>query len=83
VAAYLDTWAEVLGAKGQTDKAIEVQQQAVTQAPNVPAYRLRLAQLYVTGGKKAEAQTELKRLADLGPQFEQQAEVQKLQARIQ
>ncbi len=83
VAAYMDTWAEVLGAKGQTDKAIEVQQQAVTQAPNVPAYRLRLAQLYVTGGKKAEAQTELKRLADLGSKFEQQAEVQKLQARIQ
>lgn len=82
VAPYMDTWAEALAAKGQTDKAIEVQQQAVTQAPNVPAYRLRLAQLYVTGGKKAEAQTELKRLADLGPQFEQQAEVQKLQAAI-
>ncbi|ALV06739.1 XrtA/PEP-CTERM system TPR-repeat protein PrsT [Roseateles depolymerans] len=82
VAPYLDTWAEALAAKGQTDKAIEVQQQAVSQAPNVPAYRLRLAQLYVTGGKKAEAQTELKRLADLGPQFEQQAEVQKLQAAI-
>ncbi|WAC71925.1 PEP-CTERM system TPR-repeat protein PrsT [Roseateles sp. SL47] len=82
VAPYLDTWAEALAAKGQTTKAIEVQQQAVAQAPNVPAYRLRLAQLYVTGGKKAEAQTELKRLADLGPQFEQQAEVQKLQAAI-
>ncbi|SEL10207.1 putative PEP-CTERM system TPR-repeat lipoprotein [Roseateles sp. YR242] len=82
VAPYMDTWAEALAAKGQTDKAIEVQQQVVQQAPGVPAYRLRLAQLYVAGGKKAEAQTELKRLADLGPQFEQQAEVQKLQAAI-
>jgi len=82
VAPYMDTWAEALAAKGQTGKAIEVQQQAVQQAPNVPAYRLRLAQLYVAGGKKAEAQTELKRLADLGTQFEQQAEVQKLQASL-
>jgi cellulose synthase operon protein C len=59
-----------------------VQQDAVKRAPGVPAYRLRLAQLYVSGGKKTEAQTELQRLAELGPKFEQQAEVQKLQAAI-
>ncbi|UXH80213.1 XrtA/PEP-CTERM system TPR-repeat protein PrsT [Roseateles amylovorans] len=82
VPTYLDTLAEVLAAKGQTDRAITVQQDAVKQAPGVPAYRLRLAQLYVAGGKKTEAKAELQRLADLGPKFEQQAEVQKLQAAI-
>ncbi|OWQ92061.1 hypothetical protein CDN99_06815 [Roseateles aquatilis] len=82
VPPYMDTLAEALAAKGQTAKAIEVQQAAVKQAPTVPAYRLRLAQLYVAGGNKSDAQAELKRLADLGPSFEQQAEVQKLQAAI-
>ncbi len=82
VPAYLDTLAEVLAAKGQTDRAISVQQDAVKQAPGVPAYRLRLAQLLVSSGKKTEAKAELQRLADLGPKFEQQAEVQKLQAAI-
>lgn len=82
VAPYLDTLAEVLAAKGQTDKAITAQQEAVRQAPGVPAFRLRLAQLYVASGNKTEARAELKRLSDLGPGFEQQAEVQKLQASI-
>ena len=79
---YMDTLAEALAAKGQTAKAIEVQKQAVELAPTVAGFRLRLAQLYVAGGNKTEAQTELKRLADLGPNFDQQAEVQKLQASI-
>jgi putative PEP-CTERM system TPR-repeat lipoprotein len=79
---YLDTWAEALAAKGQTAKAIEVQKQAVELAPTVPGFRLRLAQLYVAGGNKTDAQAELKRLADLGASFDQQAEVQKLQASI-
>ncbi|MFX1681098.1 PEP-CTERM system TPR-repeat protein PrsT [Mitsuaria sp. CC2] len=82
VPPYMDTLAEALAAKGQTAKAIEVQKDAVKQAPNVPAYRLRLAQLYVAGGNKGEAEAELKRLADLGPNDEQQAEVRKLQAAI-
>ena len=82
VPPYLDTLAEALAAKGQTAKAIEVQKDAVKQAPTVPAYRLRLAQLYVAGGNKGDAEVELKRLADLGPNFEQQAEVRKLQAAI-
>lgn len=79
---YMDTWAEALAAKGQTAKAIEVQKQAVELAPSVAGFRLRLAQLYVAAGNKTEAQAELKRLADLGPSFDQQAEVQKLQASI-
>lgn len=82
IAPYLDTLAEVLAAKGQTAKAISAQQEAVKQAPGVPAFRLRLAQLYVSSGNKTEARAELKRLADLGSGFEQQAEVQKLQASI-
>ncbi|WP_431047045.1 XrtA/PEP-CTERM system TPR-repeat protein PrsT [Roseateles sp. L2-2] len=82
VPPYLDTLAEALAAKGQNARAIEVQKDAVKQAPTVPAYRLRLAQLYVAGGNKGEAEAELKRLADLGPNYEQQAEVRKLQAAI-
>ncbi len=82
VPPYMDTLAEALAAKGQKDKAIEVQKEAVKQAPTVPAYRLRLAQLYVAAGNKGDAEAELKRLADLGPNFEQQAEVRKLQAAI-
>jgi protein involved in temperature-dependent protein secretion len=54
----------------------------VELAPTVPGFRLRLAQLYVAGGNKTDAQAELKRLADLGASFDQQAEVQKLQASI-
>ncbi len=82
VPPYMDTLAEALAAKGQNAKAVEVQKEAVKQAPGVPAYRLRLAQLYVAGGKKGDAEAELKRLAELGPNFEQQAEVRKLQAAI-
>ena len=74
VPPYMDTLAEALAAKGENAKAIEVQKEAVKQAPTIPAYRLRLAQLYVAGGNKGEAEAELKRLADLGPNFEQQAE---------
>ena len=82
VPPYMDTLAEALAAKGQNAKAVEVQKETVKQAPSVPAYRLRLAQLYVAGGNKGDAEAELKRLADLGPNFEQQAEVRKLQAAI-
>lgn len=82
VPPYMDTLAEALAAKGQTAKATEVQKEVVKQAPTVPAYRLRLAQLYVAGGNKGDAEAELKRLVDLGPNFEQQAEVRKLQAAL-
>lgn len=79
---YMDTLAEILAARGQWDKAITVQKEAVRLDPKTPAFRLRLAQIYAGAGKKAEAQAELKPLADLGPKFEQQAEVQKLQAAL-
>ncbi|ALT77291.1 XrtA/PEP-CTERM system TPR-repeat protein PrsT [Paucibacter sp. KCTC 42545] len=77
-APLLDTLAEIYASRGQLEKAIEVQKQALSLAPDAHLHRLHLATFYVSAGKKAEAKVELKRLADLGDKFPAQDTVKKL-----
>ena len=79
-APLLDTLADIYASRGQMEKAIEVQKQAVSLAPGAHLHRLHLATFYVNAGKKAEAKEELKRLADLGDKFPAQDVVKKLSA---
>ena len=74
-AALLDTLAFTLEVENQLPKAVETQKRAVQLDPRSPGLRLHLAQLLIKQGAKAEARAELDRLAQLGPQFEGQAEV--------
>ncbi|MDM4764861.1 XrtA/PEP-CTERM system TPR-repeat protein PrsT [Pelomonas sp. SE-A7] len=76
--AVLDTVAGVYAGGGQKDKALELQRKAVALAPDLHLHRLHLAQFLLAGGKKDEARRELSQLADLGKDFAQQAEVQRL-----
>lgn len=78
--AFMDTLAEIQAGAGQLDMALETQKEAVALAPAFHPHRLRLAELYVRTGKKAEAAQELKQLAELGDKFPRQDEVKRLQA---
>ncbi len=80
--AFMDTLAEILATSGQMDKALALQREAVTLAPEFHPHRLHLAELYVRAGKKAEAAEELKQLAALGDKFPRQEEVKRLQAKL-
>lgn len=73
--AFMDTLATVLAASGQVDKALALQKKVVQLMPDSDSFRLDLAKLYLKAGNKAEARTELDRLATLGKQFPGQAEV--------
>lgn len=77
-APFLDTLAKALAAAGKTDKAIEVQMQAVAIMPERPSYRLGLARLYVKAGLKDKAKEELDTLAALGAKFDGQSSVQQM-----
>ena len=72
---FMDTLATVLAAGGQLDKALALQKKVVAAAPANDGFRLDLAKLYLKAGNKADARTELDRLAALGPKFPGQAEV--------
>ncbi len=77
-AAVMDTLAFTLAAENQLPRALVVQAQAVTSAPDAPQFRLQLAKLQLQAGDKASARTELNALAKLGPAFGRQAEVAEL-----
>lgn len=76
--AVMDTLALALLAEGQAAKALEVQKRAVERAPESPTLRLTLARCYLKAGDKAQARTELDKLARLGEKFPQHAEVTEL-----
>ena len=75
---FRDTLAMVLSADKQHSRAVEVEKQVVEQAPNVAAYRLTLAKIYLQAGDKDSARQELERLAKLGDGFRGQEEVTNL-----
>ena len=77
-ADLLDTLAQAQAAEGQLDTAISTQKSAVAAAPQAPALRLTLARILVQAGERAKARTELERLAALGDDFGQQADVRQL-----
>lgn len=70
-----DTYATVLAADKQYDKAINLQRQLISDVPDQPAYKITLAQVLIAAGKKDVARQELEALAKLGPQFSMQAQV--------
>jgi putative PEP-CTERM system TPR-repeat lipoprotein len=73
-AAVLDTAGAVLLARGDAARAGDLLRKAVSAAPRVPAYRIRLAEALIAQGDKATARKELDLvLADVrtGPAFEQ------------
>ncbi len=80
--AVLDTVAEIQAAAGKIDKALVLQQRALERNPNQPLLRLHLAQYLIKNGQKAEARTELEKLASMGAQFDRQDEVKKLLATL-
>jgi cellulose synthase operon protein C len=77
-AAFLDTLATALAADGQLPAAVTAQRSAVEKAAENHDLRLRLAELAVQAGDKAQAKSELDKLAQLGPKFARQAEVERL-----
>lgn len=77
-AAVMDTLALALAADKQPKRALQVQRQAVTAAPDNPGYRLQLARLLLQAGDKASARSELSALAALDNRFARQAEVAEL-----
>ena len=70
-----DTYATVLAADKQYDKAINLQRQLISDVPDQPAYKITLAQVLIAAGKKDVARQELEALAKLGPQFPMQPQV--------
>jgi predicted Zn-dependent protease len=76
--ALRDTYATVLANEKQFDKAISQQRQLIADLPDQPAYKLNLAQILLQSGDKAAAKAELQGLAQLGPKFPQQKDVEAL-----
>jgi cellulose synthase operon protein C len=77
-ASVLDTLALALASENNLKRALEVQRQAVSAAPDNPNFRLQLAKLLVQAGDKASARSELSALSALGSKFARQAEVAEL-----
>jgi len=76
--ALMDTLAWVLALEKQIPRALELQKQAMAKAPQDQSLRLTLAKIYLQGGDKGQARTELQALAGLGDKFSKQAEVAQL-----
>ena len=76
--AFMDTWAMLLSAANQHDKAVELQKKVLQLQPQLPAYKLNLAKIYLKAGRKDDARPLLDELAAAGDKFAGQAEVQEL-----
>jgi predicted Zn-dependent protease len=76
--ALMDTLAWVLALDNQVPRAVELQKRAMAKAPQDQGLRLTLAKIYLQGGDKAQARTELEALAAQGEKFGAQAEVKQL-----
>lgn len=73
-----DTVASAMAAEGKLDRAIELQREVVDARPGEALFRLTLARLFLKAGRKDDARSELKVLAELGDRFDGQAEVARL-----
>lgn len=76
--ALMDTLAMLLSDKKDYAKALEWQSKAVTAQPQNLMFKLNLAKIHISGGKKDLARKELDDLAKLGDKFAGQAEVASL-----
>jgi cellulose synthase operon protein C len=73
-----DTYATVLAAEKDYDKAVLLQRQLVADQPNDLSFKFNLAQLLIQAGDKPAAKLELESLAKLGAKFPQQKDVEAL-----
>ena len=76
--AFMDTLAMLLSDKGDYAKAVELQNKALALQPQNAGFKLNLAKMYITGGKKDLARKELDELAKLGEKFAAHSEVTSL-----
>lgn len=81
-ASIIDTVATAHAQRKDLATAISWQRRAVAADPSEPLYRLNLARLLVDNGDRAEAKTELDKLATLGGRFAGHAEVTALLKRL-
>ncbi|WP_404301684.1 XrtA/PEP-CTERM system TPR-repeat protein PrsT [Alicycliphilus denitrificans] len=76
--AFMDTWAMLLSAANQHERAVELQKKAVQLQPKVLEYQLNLVKIYIRAGQKDAARALLDELAAAGAGFSGQAEVEQL-----
>ena len=76
--AFMDTWAMLLSAARQHDKAVEIQKKAVALQPQLLPLKLNLAKIQIQAGNKDAARALLDELSAAGEKFPQQAEVDQL-----
>jgi cellulose synthase operon protein C len=77
-AAFIDTLAGLLADKNDFEKALEWQNKAIAIQPQNNIYKVNLAKIYIKGGKKDLARSQLEALAKLGDKFQGQSEVASL-----
>lgn len=76
--AFMDTWAMLLSAANQHDRAVELQKRAVQMQPQLLPLKLNLAKIQIKAGNKDAARTLLDELSAAGEKFSSQAEVDQL-----
>jgi len=81
--AIMDTLAEVLMNRGQTRRAIQLLQQALTKAPDNAEIQYHYAQALAKSGDAVRARSELERLLAGGNAFSQEAEARALLKQLQ
>lgn len=75
---FMDTWAMLLSAANQHDRAIDLQKKAVQLQPKGLEYKLNLARIYIKAGQKDAAKPLLDEIAAAGSAFREQEEVERL-----
>ncbi|MCE1249436.1 MAG: tetratricopeptide repeat protein, partial [Comamonadaceae bacterium] len=76
--ALLDTWAMLLSAAKQHERALELEKKAVQLQPQQPMFKLNLAKIELQAGNKDAARRLLDELSAAGAQFPAQDQVQQL-----
>lgn len=82
VPAFLDTLAMLLGADGQTERAVKTQRRALDLAPDSSALRLNLVRLLLQAGDAGTARDELSPLLSANAVTAHSTEVLRLDAQI-
>ncbi|MFZ2857304.1 XrtA/PEP-CTERM system TPR-repeat protein PrsT [Acidovorax sp.] len=76
--AFMDTWAMLLSAANQHERAVELQKKVVQLQPQVLEFKLNLAKIQIKAGNKDAARALLDELGAAGDKFSSQAEVDRL-----
>ena len=76
--AFIDTLAMLLSARGDYAKAVDLENKALALQPQNALFKLNLAKIHISGGKKDLARKELEEITKLGDKFPAQAEVNTL-----